>query len=447
MARVGDVLTVDPAAKIRRIVAILIAIAALGSLGWFGLSADSGGKRVTRLSSISSLIADDLPDTSLEWRGRVDYRMLDLKLTELSSRPEMAGLAVAVIEDGEISFVRTYGVADMTTRAPITPETVFRWASVSKTATGMLSATLSHQGVLDLDRPVARWQTSLRLPSGAESGISFAQLLSHQTGLTKNAYDEKLEDGENPDVLRAELASAPLQCPPGTCHSYQNIAFDAASGILGQAARKPFTVAVSERLFQPLDMTSASFGMEALMGAKDWAKPHQNQKVRALKEAYWRVPAAAGVNSNIVDFARWMQAVMGERPRVLPRKALQRAQAPRVKTPRLYSGDLARALSDAHYGLGWRSFSYAGHQLAGHSGAVDGYRATMIFEPATKTGVVAMWNSNWGVPFRVPFAVLDSYHRRADSRWLDLNDVPLPSAEPITTDSKSQARQVPNKVR
>jgi beta-lactamase class C len=59
--------------------------------------------------------------------------------------------------------------------------------------------------------------------------------------------------------------------------------------------------------------------------------------------------------------------------------------------------------------------------LIGHSGAVDGYRATLIFDPATRTGVVAMWNSNWGTPFRIPFAVLDSYNLRTDSRWLELD--------------------------
>ena len=68
-----------------------------------------------------------------------------------------------------------------------------------------------------------------------------------------------------------------------------------------------------------------------------------------------------------------------------------------------------------------RSFDYDGHRLFGHSGAVDGYRATLIFDPATRTGVVAMWNSNWGTPFRIPFPVLDSYNQRTDSRWLELD--------------------------
>ena len=51
----------------------------------------------------------------------------------------------------------------------------------------------------------------------------------------------------------------------------------------------------------------------------------------------------------------------------------------------------------------------------------------MIFEPATGNGVAVMWNSNWGRPFRIPFAVFDAVDKKADSTWLDLGDVPLPS--------------------
>jgi beta-lactamase class C len=413
----------------RRIAITLIAMAVLALTGWAGVRYFGDDAPLPRLPSIIATVDSDLPDTPEEWRGRIDYARLDLQLIELSLRPEMAGFAVAIIEDGKVSFVRTYGVTDRDTRAPVTPDTMFRWASASKTVTGMLAAQLSDEKLLDLEQPVSSWQTSLHLPGDAEKRITLAQLLSHRTGLTKNAYDEKLEDGERPDVLRAGLAAAPLQCEPGTCHSYQNIAFDTASEILAEAGQTPFADAVQVRLFRPLGMTSATYGMNGLTQAKDWARPYKNAQLRPVKEAYWRVPAAAGVNSNIVDFAKWMQAAMGERPDVLPLSVLQIAQAPRVATQRLYSGALAQAISGSQYGLGWRSFNYAGHRLVGHSGAVDGYRSTMIFEPATKTGVVAMWNSNWGVPFRIPFAVLDSYHRRADSNWFDLSDIPLPPSD------------------
>ncbi len=408
----------------QRIVKALIAIAALGLASWYGLYAVGGEQNIAIGSGKSRQLQNDLPDSPEKWRGRIDYRELDRQLTILSSRPEMAGLAVAVVEAGELRFVRSYGFVDRSTLIPVTANTVFRWASVSKTATGTLAATLASDGAIDLARPIASWQTSLRLPDGAESQVTLAQLLAHQTGLTKNAYDEKLEDGEDPRVIRAELAAAPLQCIPGTCHTYQNVAFDAASEILDAAANRRFSDMVSERFFLPLGMTSAAFGMSGLTGAKDWARPHNGSQVRPLREAYWRVPAAAGVSSNIVDFARWMQATMGERPDVLSASVLRLAQKPRVKTQRLYGGELKQANSDAGYGLGWRSFLYGKHRLVGHSGAVDGFRTTLIFEPKTRNGVVAMWNSNWGRPFRIPFAVFDSYDKRSDSRWLDLSDLP-----------------------
>lgn len=405
----------------RRIIGVLIMIAALCATFWYSNNAAPG---------LGDGISIDLPVEPKAWSGRVDYSALDRQLAILSERPEMAGLSVAVVEDGTLRFVRSYGVVDRATGVKVTPDTLFRWASVSKTVTGTLAATLAEAGAINLERPVSDWQTSLRLPGGAETRLTLAQLLSHQTGLTKNAFDDKLEAGESPDALRRSLVSAPLQCPPGTCHTYQNIAFDTASEILTQAAGKRFEDAVGERFFEPLEMTSAGYGMARMTASQNWARPHAIDKVLPLRETYWRVPAAAGIESNIVDFARWMQATMGVRAGVVRSSALRLAQNPRVETPRLYSGALAQALSGPRYGLGWRSFHYAGHALIGHSGAVDGYRATLIFDPATRTGVVAMWNSNWGIPFRIPFAVLDSYHKQPEARWLDLSDIPLPSAEP-----------------
>lgn len=402
----------------------LTAAVLLGAISWVAASQLAEDTQVAVALRKFVKIEPDFPDQPDEWRGEVDYPLLDQQLAALTARSEMAGLAVAVVEDGKLRFVRTYGVVDRNTNVPVSLKTVFRWASVSKTVAGTLAGTLANEGLVDLERPISSWNTTLRLPEGAETRVTLGQLLAQQTGLTKNAYDEKLESGEDPKIVRASLAGAPLQCTPGTCHTYQNVAFDTASEIFIQATKRPYADVVTERFFLPLGMTSASYGMAGLQGAKEWARPHNGRQVRPLREAYWRVPAAAGVESNIIDFARWMQAAMGDRPDVLPANVLRIAQAPRVATARIYGGELKQANSNAHYGLGWRSFDYDGHHLVGHSGAVDGYRATLIFEPATRTGVVAMWNSNWGTPFRIPFAVFDSYHKRADSRWLELKDMP-----------------------
>jgi beta-lactamase class C len=385
--------------KVKKYLALLFGLAALLLVGWNGYRALVEQKTGFPLPALVEPKAQiDLPTEPGDWHGKIDYSGLDQDFAALAARPEMAGLAVAIVEDGDLRFVSTYGVTDKQSGERVTPQTVFRWASVSKGVAGSLAAKLSADGKLNLDAPLSSWHSSLRLPGGAESQITLAQLLSHRTGLTKNAYDTRLEDGEDPGLLRLQLGAAPLQCVPGTCHSYQNIAFDAASEILGQAAGTLYADAVQKRLFKPLGMKSAQFGMAGLTGAKSWARPHHGDRVQALSESYWR--------------------------EVLSTKALALAHAPLVRTRRPYSGELARALGEASYGLGWRSFTYAGRQLVGHSGAVDGYRSTMIFDPATRTGVVAMWNDGWGRPFRLPFAVLDSYYGQSGNDWLDLSDLP-----------------------
>ncbi len=416
---------------VKKNLALLCGLAALLLVGWYGyrvLVEQQAGFPLSAL--IESAAHNKLPTEPDDWQGKIDYRSLDQDFAALAARPEMAGLAVAIVEDGDLRFVRTYGVTDKRSGEPVTPQTVFRWASVSKGVAGSLAAKLSEEGKLDLNAPLSSWQSSLRLPGGAQSRITLAQLLSHQTGLTKNAYDTKLEDGVDPGLLRAQLAGAPLQCVPGTCHSYQNIAFDTVSEILGQAAGTLYSDAVQKRLFEPLGMKSAQFDMAGLTGAQSWARPHRGDEVRSLSESYWRIPAAAGVSSNIVDMTRWLRAQMGENSAVLSAETLTLAHAPLVRTARVYRGDLARALGEPSYGLGWRSFTYAGRQLVGHSGAVDGYRATMIFDPAARTGVAVMWNSGWGRPFRLPFAVFDSYYGQSGNDWLDLSDLPLPDPPP-----------------
>src|SRR3546814_19736984 len=114
-----------------------------------------------------------------------------------------------------------------------------------------------------------------------------------------------------------------------------------------------------------------------------------------------------------------MQAIMVSRPDVLPGRALELAHRPRVGTGRLYGGPLRQAISEASYGLGWRSFTYGWRRLEGHSGAVEGFRATLICDPATRTGVVALWNSAWGFPVCILFAAKGSSPPRAQENLID----------------------------
>lgn len=405
----------------------MVLAAGLGGLGltaWLGRRASEPPRQTAALPAPARL-----PLAPEDWRGQIDYRGLDARIQAMMTDPSMEGLAIAVVENGRLSFVQGYGVTSPDGGEKVGADTVFRWASLSKTVAGTLSASLADHGVLSLSDPLGKFGTSLRLPDDAQNALTVEQLLSQRTGLPKNAYDGWLEGGRDPRMIRESLADVPLLCAPGRCHSYQNIAYDTIREVVETATRQPYATEARQQLFLPLGMASTTIGLEGLRAARSWARPSRHGRATPLLDAYYRVPAAAGVNSNIVDLARWMQAQMGLAPAVLSDKVLADIQRPRVNTGRPYGNSpFGRALERPGYGLGMRSFTYKGHRLVGHSGAVDGYRATMMFDPATKTGVVMLWNSEAGLPFRLQAEVFDRAYHLPFNDWLELKGGPRPVA-------------------
>ena len=405
----------------------LLAASAGGLLLYQHYASETEGGR----TAIAQAASVPLPDVQ-PWKPVVDYDALDARLDRLMAERDMTGLAIAVVENGKLAFIRGYGLASEETGEAVNEHTVFRWASLSKGVAGTMAAKLAAEGKLNLDRPVASYGTSLRLPGGAERLATVSDVLSHQLGLWKNAYDGKLEGGGDPVAIRHELAGLTLICAPGTCHSYQNIAYDTAGEVISKVTGHSYAETVRTQLFQPLGMTGASIGLGDLTCARSWARPYRNGYPVKLTDAYYKVPAAAGVNSNIIDMARWMQAQMGEEPSVLSSKVLKTIHDPLVGTLRPYgSTALGRALHDPGYGLGWRSFTYAGHRLVGHSGAVAGYRSTMMFDPETRTGIAMLWNSESSKPFRAQLELFDLYYGLPFQNWMELSPLPGQPGTPM----------------
>ena len=352
--------------------------------------------------------------------SRVDYAAFDARIIRLMQEPDMVGLAVAAVERGQLRFVRGYGVTQAGSRDPVTPDTVFRWASLSKGVAATLVVQLAHEGRLSLDAPVLSLGTSLTLPGDA-GRVTVADLLSHRLGLPHNAWDDRLEAGEDPKVLRAQLATVPAACPPGTCHAYQNIAFDTASEIVERVTGEPYAKVAHERLFAPMGMGSATVGRDGLQSAASWARPHRFRKTPAtVEEAYYRVPAAGGVNSSIKDLARWMQVQMGAAPGLVTPAALAALHEDRIATPPRGPRNPADPTTKAAYGLGWRSFVLDGHRLVGHRGSVDGYGSLILFDPVDKSGIVMLWNANYYRPARLEYEFFDRLYGAPFVDRLDL---------------------------
>jgi beta-lactamase class C len=363
-------------------------------------------------------------------RRDIDYRALDSRLRQLAAKPAMVGLAVGVVENGRITFLQGYGETLKGSGEPVTPDTVFRWASVSKGLAATMVVKLAEQGKIKLGAPVADYAPDLHLPLGNEHLATVGDLLSHRLGLYRNAYDNKLEEGADPSMLRASLGQLNAICAPGTCWSYQNVAFDASSEMVSRATGQSYEQAVRRMLFNPIGMTSGSVSMAGLESSKSWARPHNaGGRPLPMVDTYYKVPGAGGINSNIKDMALWMEAQMGEMPDVLDARLLDTIHAPYVVTP-TERGRLRKfleRLGTAWYGYGWRSYDYAGHRIVGHRGGINGYRSLILFDPAKKSGVVALWNSNTNQPGGLEFEVMDMIYRLPFRDWLELDSTPAQS--------------------
>ncbi|HWI85050.1 MAG TPA: serine hydrolase domain-containing protein [Sphingomonas sp.] len=351
---------------------------------------------------------------------RVDYARLDGRIRALMERKDMAGFAIAVIEDGQLSFVKAYGTVDAETGEPATAQTVWRWASVSKGVAATLEALLARQGKLNLDDPISKWSTSLKLPRNNQNIATLGDALSHRLGIVKNAYDDRLEDNEDPAAIRGMYGPLFPMCPPGTCWAYQNVAFDVAHEAVEKATGLSYEEAARHYLFGPLGMTSATTTRQGLMGAASWARPHNGRRPIPVQDAYYRVPAAGGVNSSIVDLGIWMRAQMGGTPAVLPADLLFELHVPRVFTPRRGLAPYDLALKNSAYGLAFRQSDYQGHHLIWHRGAVRGSRSEMIFDPVGRFGVALLWNSTSVKPTGLPLEIFDQYYGLPFHDWIEI---------------------------
>jgi len=357
--------------------------------------------------------------------AQIDTAEIDRRAQLLMNQLEMTGLSVAVVENGKTSFSKGYGEEIRNSGQMVTADTVFRWASVSKGVAANTLLSLVEEGDFSLADSAEQLAPSLDLPGNEGEPVNLLHLLSHQTGIVRNAYDNRIEAGHFAKPTRASLKNLSLLCEPGTCHTYQNVAFDAAAEIIENQTSLPYKTVVQSRVFDELGMESASLTLEGLTRSKHWARPHDRfgERISSVKPTYYRVPAAAGVNSSVRDLAKWMAAQFPANQKI-PVERLEAMQTPVINTTgeQRFLNRRYKDLQRAHYGLGWRVYDYHGHKVVGHRGGVEGYRALVIFDPEKQAGIAMMWNSPHSRPIGLQMEFLDQLYKLPKRDWLRLNE-------------------------
>jgi beta-lactamase class C len=310
------------------------------------------------------------------------------------------GGAYAIVRDGRIDRVGTHGVRRVGDPAPVTADTVFRTASVSKTFAAQLTSLMVAEHRLRWEDSVTDYLPDFRLKNpDATRQLQLQHLIGQSTGVVSNAYDNLLNANQPLEQILPQFASLEPLCQPGTCYTYQNVLFSLVGPAIEQSSGQLYEELLSERLFKPLGMHRTTTGHEAFMTEANRASPHvRRARGRiwhpvSVTESYYLVPPAAGVNANVLDLARWLIAQQGYRPDVLDPATIRPLTEKRVRTLRdLRRGAWSDLLTDAHYGLGWRIYTIGDEDLYLHSGWVRGFVADISHSLERKIGLVVLLN-------------------------------------------------------
>lgn len=295
------------------------------------------------------------------------------------------GCAVATARDGKVLFARGYGMADLEHSVPITPESAFYLASVSKQFTAAAIHLLALDGKLSLDDDVRKHVAEF--PDYGKP-ITIRHLIHHTAGLRDYLslfFVAGIGDFpiSNADFLAMMLRQRGLNFPTGTQYSYSNSNYVLLSIIVERVSGKSLRAFAAERIFQPLGMSATVFRDDNSM-----LIPQRALAYRGLPGSGWahsvpgfHVVGDGGLFSSVLDLARWESNFWDPRVGGAPWLALTGARG------KLDDGRLLA------YGAGLGYEVYRGDSVVSHGGGYGGYNTYLMRLPRRRFSVAVLCNS------------------------------------------------------
>lgn len=310
-------------------------------------------------------------------------------------KEKAVGVAVGVIADGQVAYLKGYGLADREKNEPVTAKTMFRWASVSKPVTAVATLQLVEKGLLDLDADVRQY-----VPEYPDHRVKITarQLLCHQGGIVHYANGKVIEtkrdyDVPHPfaDVVLAldKFQESPLVNKPGEKFSYTTHGYILLSAVVQRAGKLSFAEQVQERICRPLRMASFQPDyqwVEIPHRAVGYRKRGDEVVPSTNTDVSWKL-GGGGFISNIDDMARFAAGLIN-------RKLVNEKTEALMWTPQKTSNGQA-----TDYALGFNvTIDAQGRRRVSHSGGQEKTRTYLTIMPREKSGVVVMTNSEYANP-------------------------------------------------
>jgi len=330
-------------------------------------------------------------------------RGLDAELDSIRRAWNVPGMAVAVVARGKVIHLKGYGLRDIEAQLPVTPETKFAIASISKSFTVSTLAVLAKQGKLQWDGLVRDYLPEFKAhdPVVTERA-TVRDLVTMRTGIAR--HDLMWGIGA---FSREELVHRLRYLQPNrdfrTAWQYQNLMYTTAGYLAGRVAGTSWEALVQREILEPLRMTASGASEAALTTAPNMARRyalHDDGQVRLVPPMRSTDPIAptGGLHASLDDMTRYlamhMQAGTFEGRDILARADARAMQSPQMvmQRPMAIEADEFPELSDEAYGMGLLVTHYRGRKLVHHPGNWDGYSLELSFLPNDSVGVVVLTN-------------------------------------------------------
>jgi CubicO group peptidase (beta-lactamase class C family) len=302
------------------------------------------------------------------------------------------GVAAAVVVNGQEAWSEGFGMADLENNVPVTPQTLFRLASVSKPITAVAAMELWERHQLDLDAPVQKYCPSF---PQKEFPISTRQVLGHLGGIRhyRSDSDADVEVSNTKhfdDPIAGGLqffANDPLVAKPGTKFSYSTHGFTLVGCAIEGASSRKYVDFVRDNVFVPAGMTHTRWDDHyAIIPYRTQfyskSKPGEVRNAGFLDASY-KIPGG-GWLSSADDMAKFEIAVLSDRlMQRATRNVMWTAQTPAPE---------GSEKDHRGYGLGWGTGTLNGVAVYAHSGGQQGTSTFIMLAPERNTGVVVLIN-------------------------------------------------------
>ncbi len=331
---------------------------------------------------------------------------------------DVPGVAIAIVKDDKVIFVKGYGVREIGKTDAVTPNTIFAIGSSSKAFTTAALSMLVDEGKLKWNDPVSKYLPNFQLfDPYVTREMTVRDLVTHRIGLERGDrlwYATDYDRNEILQRIRFLKPSSSMRSKFG----YQNIMYLAAGQIIPAITGKSWDDFIKERIFTPLGMKSSDTTIRTLKKFSDVAAPHVkiDDKVKSVPyRLIDNIGPAGSINSNALDVAQWLRLQInagkfGDKQLVSAANIKEmHSQQTIIPLEGLYTS----IYSEAHflsYGMGWFLSDYRGRKMVEHGGAIDGMRSAVSMIPEEKLGVVVLGNMNGSIlPQMLANRIFDMY--------------------------------------